>query len=348
MERGPGILEAMNATMPPLPLVLACAVALSLAPADDETKPRTHGLVGLRPIPADEAGTNHDHGGSWKGMPTFDEQKGRYPFVAKHVDVLFGWVPDGDFRTKRVFFEHYWGLSPERDDLDPRKNLLVRTIRSWEERGATVEHVLICREARLAVGRGWPKAELGPFEEDGRILSAKDVTDIRAMFRVAHEEGLTRHDDYRLIMLVEHPSFFATDPEAQEVVKLTEGVAYEAHQFNRHWPLESGWSKPKPVVNGAKWALEQGLEYVFYYGPVLWKPSEHYEPFIERKWLETYWAEGLPKRHPKMHYYLNTFPHHTGRGRPVGPESDPHSVLGLTKWLIGEVGGPRPKSPSSK
>jgi hypothetical protein len=38
-----------------------------------------------------------------------------------------------------------------------------------------------------------------------------------------------------------------------------------------------------------------------------------------------------------MHYYLNTFPHEDGRGRPVGPETDPHSVLGLTKWLIEEI-----------
>ena len=299
-----------------------------------------HGLVGLRPIPADEAGTKHNHGGSWEGMPTFDAQKGHYPFVAEHIDTLFGWVPDGDFETRRVFFEYYWGLSEQRDDLAPKKNGLIRAIRRWEERGATVGHILICREARLAVQRGWPDAELGPFEEDGRILSAKDVTAIRAMFREAHAEGLTLHEDYRLLMRVEDPSSFATDPEANRVIKLTEGVAYEAHQFNRHWPLETGWSKPGPVVEGAKWALAQGLEYVFYYGPILWTPSDRYEPFIEREWLETYWAAGLPKRHPGMHYFLNTFPHHTGRGRPVGPESDPHSVLGLTKWLIEEIKAP--------
>lgn len=38
-----------------------------------------------------------------------------------------------------------------------------------------------------------------------------------------------------------------------------------------------------------------------------------------------------------MHYYLNLFPHGDGRGRPVGPETDPHSILGLTKWLIEEI-----------
>jgi hypothetical protein len=25
-------------------------------------------------------------------------------------------VPDGDFKTRRVFFEYYWGLSEQRDD----------------------------------------------------------------------------------------------------------------------------------------------------------------------------------------------------------------------------------------
>ena len=298
---------------------------------------KTHGLVGLRPIPADEAGTNHNHGGSWKGVPTYDQQKGNYPFVAEHIDTLFGWVPDGDFATKRVFFEYYWGLSKTRDDLDPEKNQLIRTIRQWEQRGAEIAHILICREARLAVKRGWKDAELGPFQEDGRILSAKDIKAIRQLFALAHKQKLTKRADYNLIMLVEDPDFFSTNAEAQKVIQMTGGVAYEAHQFNRHWPLVTGWSNPEAVVAGAKWTLAQDLEYVFYYGPILWKQDKRYEPLIERQWIESYWAAGLPKHHAKMHYYLNLFPHHTGRNRPVGPESNRDSILGFTKWMIEEI-----------
>lgn len=324
-------------------LSIACILLWSAPYTPAQTgasQPQTelaHGLVGLRPIPADEAGTRHNHGGSWEGLPTFDKQKGNYPFVAEQIDILFGWVPGGDFKTKKVFFEHYWGLSKERDVPDPKNNALTKTIRMWEQAGATVEHILIAREARLAVNRGWPDAELGPFKEDGRILSAKDVAFIRALFQRAHQKGLTKHANYKLIQMVEEPSFFATSKEAQAVVLQMEGIAYEAHQFNRHWPLETGWSKPEKVVKGATWTLEQDKEYIFYYGPVLWKPSKHYTPFIERDWLRAYWKAGLPRHDPKMHYYLNTFPHHTGRGRPIGPESDPHSVLGLAKWLIEEI-----------
>ena len=299
-----------------------------------------YGLVGLRPIPADADGTRRSHGGSWEGMPTFDAQKGNYRFVAEHIDVLFGDVPNGDFQTKKIFFEHYWGLTSERDSLDPEKNLLIRTIRKWEQKGDDVLHILICREARLAVDRGYPQAKLGPFKEDGRILSAADVKNIRQLFQHAYRKKFVRHENYNLIMLVEDPEFFATNKEAQHVIRLCEGVAYEAHQFNRHWPLEDGWSNPDRVAKGAQWALEQGLEYIFYYGPVIWEHSEHYRSFIEREWLEIYWQRGLPKQHPKMHYYLNTFPHHTGRGRPVGPENDPHSILGFAKWLIQEVKDP--------
>jgi len=241
------------------------------------------------------------------------------------------------FRQVRFFLSTTWGLTPERDSLDPEKNLLIRTIRKWEQKGDDVLHILICREARLAVDRGYPQAKLGSFKEDGRILSAVDVKNIRQLFRDAYRKKFVRHENYNLIMLVEDPVFFATNKDAQHVIRLCEGVAYEAHQFNRHWPLEGGWSDPDRVAKGAQWTLEQGLEYILYYGPVIWEPSEHYRPFIEREWLETYWQRGLPKQHPKMHYYLNTFPHHTGRGRPVGPESDPHSILGLTKWLIQEV-----------
>lgn len=38
-----------------------------------------------------------------------------------------------------------------------------------------------------------------------------------------------------------------------------------------------------------------------------------------------------------MYYYLNAFPHDCGAGRPVGPESAPHSYLGFAKWLIQEL-----------
>ncbi|MDD2598138.1 MAG: hypothetical protein PHO37_02775 [Kiritimatiellae bacterium] len=311
--------------------LLSCGVAQAAAAEND----RTHGYVGLRPLPRYAADLKTNHGGSWAGMPTFDAQAGNYPFVAEHLDLVKDWL-DGDFKTKRMFFEYYWGLDKARDDLDPEKNLLVKVLRGWESKGGVVEHILICREARLAVARGHLDAELGPFKEDGRILSTKDVTDIRALFQSANQKGLLKHDNYKLIQMVEEPSFFAEDARAQEVIAMMEGIAYECHQFNRHWPLETGWSKPAKVIQGARWTLAQGKEYIFYYGPVIWKSPDYYE-FIERDWLEKYWQAGLPKHHPRMHYYLNTFPHDHGRGRPVGPESDPHSVLGLTKWLIQEI-----------
>lgn len=297
---------------------------------------RVSGYVGLRPLPRDESDLSTDHGGVWTGLPTFEEQEGNYPFVAEHIDVVKGWL-DGDFKTRRIFFEYYWGLDAVRDDPDPEKNHLIRQIRHWEGRGGEVVHILICREYRLAIHRGHGEAKPGPFEEDTRILSLEDVEGIREMFRKARAMGLIRHADYRLIQMVEHPVFFAEHPGAREVIGRMEGVAYEAHQFNRHWPLETGWSQPAKVVKGALWTLEQGKEYIFYYGPVIWEPDPEYHPFIERDWLMEYWKAGLPKHHPQVHYYLNTFPNGTGRGRPVGPESDPHSVLGFAKWVIEEV-----------
>jgi hypothetical protein len=92
------------------------------------------------------------------------------------------------------------------------------------------------------------------------------------------------------------------------------------------------------VVRGARWTLDQGLDYIFYYGPFRFRENEGYREFVEREWLHEFWQAGLPKRHPRMHYFLNAFPHE-GSKRPVGPESDPHSNLGLTKWLIEEVRG---------
>lgn len=297
-----------------------------------------HGLIGLRPLPRTAAMDHgHNHGGSWAGTPTFEEQKGQYPFVADHVDVVKGWL-DGDFKTKRVFFEHYWGLNEARDVLDPERNLLIRTIRRWESKGAEVEHILICREYDLAIHRGHKQAKPGPFKEDTRIMYEQDIDNIRALFERANRMGLLKHPDYKLIQMVQEPSFFAVDKRVEPIIEKCDGVAYECHQFNRHWPLETGWGKPEKVIAGAKWTLAKNKEYIFYYGPIRWKGKVYYD-FVERDWLEKFWKWGLPKRHPKMHYYLNTFPHADGRGRPIGPETNPHSVLGLTRWIIGEVKG---------
>lgn len=296
---------------------------------------KPHGMIGLRPLPRDKRDHKANHGGSWAGTPTYAEQKGNYPFVAEHVDVVKGWL-QGDFKTQRMFFEYYWGLSEARDILDPQKNLLIKTIRKWESKGAEIEHILICREYRLAIQRGHKDAKPGPFREDTRILYEEDVDNIRQLFKDAHEKGLIRHDNYKLIQMVEHPDFFAVDERVHPIIEKMEGIAYECHQFNRHWPLKTGWSKPEKVVRGATWTIKQDKEYIFYYGPIIWKSKQYY-PFIERDWLKTYWKAGLPKHHPRMHYYLNLFPHGSGRGRPVGPETNPHSILGFTKWLIKEI-----------
>ena len=298
---------------------------------------QTHGLVGLRPLPRTEEDWKASHGGSWHGTPTYEAQKGKYPFVAEHIDVVSGWL-DGDFKTKRVFFEHYWGLAVELDNLDAKKNPLVKKIKNWEEKGGTVEHILICREYDLAIHRGYKDAKPGPFKEDTRILFESDVDNIRMMFKQAHEQGILKRDNYSLIQMVQHPDFFATDKRFQPIMDKVEGIAYESHQFNRHWPRETGWGKPEKIIQGAKWTLDQGKEYIFYYGPIIWKgDKEKYYDFVERDWLIKFWEEGLPKHHPKMHYYLNIFPHGSGRMRPCGPETDPHSKLGFTKWLIEEI-----------
>jgi hypothetical protein len=314
--------------------LLLNSVVVSAVAAEES---QTHGLVGLRPLPRTEEDWKASHGGSWHGTPTYEAQKGKYPFVAEHVDVVSGWL-DGDFRTKRVFFEHYWGLAAELDDLDPKKNPLVKKIKNWEEKGGTVEHILICREYDLAITRGYKDAKPGPFKEDTRILFESDVDNIRTMFKEAHEQGILKRDNYSLIQMVQHPNFFAIDKRFQPVLNKMEGVAYEAHQFNRHWPRETGWGKPEKIIQGAKWTLNQGKEYIFYYGPIIWKDDkEKYYDFVERDWLIKFWREGLPKLHPKMHYYLNIFPNESGRMRPCGPETDPHSNLGFTKWLIEEI-----------
>ncbi|MEM1207815.1 MAG: hypothetical protein AAGI54_00980 [Planctomycetota bacterium] len=305
------------------------------APESDAAAERpAHGMVGLRPLARNEQDYNANHGGSWMGVPTYAEQQGNYPFVAEHVDVVKGWLA-GDFKTKRMFMEHYWGLGGNRDSDVPAENLLIQSIAKWEKHGGEVVHILLCREYDLAINRGHHDAKPGPFNEDTRILYEEDIDEIRRLFKQAHTEGILKHDNYGIIMMVQEPTFYM-DPRVRPIIEKVEGICLEVHQFNRHWPLETGWVQPEKVIAGANYTLEMGKEFVFYYGPVEYN-SERYEPFLEREWLETYWEKGLPKHHPRMHYYLNIFPHRGARQRPVGPETDPHSNLGFTKWVIEEI-----------
>ena len=93
----------------------------------EKNSENNYGMVGLRPLPRTIEDNKSVHGGSWEGSPTYDKQKGNYPFVADNIDIIKGWL-EGDFKTKLMFFEHYWGLSEERDDLDPEKNELISEI----------------------------------------------------------------------------------------------------------------------------------------------------------------------------------------------------------------------------
>jgi hypothetical protein len=317
--------------------------------AVDATEPhRSHGLVGLRLLPHDAVQAK----AKWlAGLGNYADMVGQYDFVAENLDVI--WGPRGCFKTDQSFFE--WYLEDDGGNEvnpDPKTSRLVDYIRRAEQAGMdialnttgapsptnsvktspqSVEYILICRETGLT-RRGKP----GPFKQDYRILYPEDVVALRKLFRDAHADGLLKHDNYKLIQMVENPSFFAEDPDTQKVIQSMDGVVYEAHQFNRHWPLETGWSRPEPVVRGAKWTLEQGKEYIFYFGPFLFEGAKGYRKFVERDWLHKYWSAGLPKRNPKLHYFLNAFPY-AGCKRPVGPESDPHSNLGMTKWLIEEL-----------
>ena len=122
--------------------------------------------------------------------------------------------------------------------------------------------------------------------------------------------------------MVVHPAVFLDDLEARAIISTMDGICIESHQFNRYWPLGNEISNPEEIARGAKWVLEQGLDYIFYYGPYQYKGCETYTDFLERDWLKAFWARGLPKHHENMYYYLNAFPHGCGSQRPVGPESD--------------------------
>jgi hypothetical protein len=294
-------------------------------------------------MPLDKADelTGGGHVANWlPGIGNYDDDLDRYGFVARNLDVIY--QASEMFWTNRIFFEWYIDLFDEDVwvNTNPQTNTLVLRIQEEEGRGKKVEHIIIARE-------GWLYEQYdgldGPIAEDPRILYTRDVQELRTVFSQAHQLGLLKYPDYKLIQMVVDPDAFVDIPAARDIIALMDGVAYEAHQFGDNWPLGVHKSDPVKLARGANWTLDQGLEYVFYYGPIrssscLQYGEEHYpEPDVERTWMQAFWAAGLPIQHDKMTYYLNLFPFWCGADRPVGPESDPNSMLGYTKWLIEQV-----------
>ena len=291
--------------------------------------------VGIRPYPRDSVHemTGGDRVAHWEpGIGNYDKMLNADDYTALHMDVVKGY--NGVFRTRERFFEHYIHQQGEWVDTNPNTSKLVNIIRNHEQQGNNVKHIIICRE-------GWlydkENGDTGPIAGDPRILYQRDVDDTRKVLKDAHDIGLLKHDYYKLIQMVVHPAVFLDDPEARKIISTMDGICIESHQFNRYWPLGNEISNPEEIARGAKWVLEQGKDYIFYYGPYQYKDCDTYTDFLERDWLIAFWDKGLPKHHENMYYYLNAFPHGCGNTRPVGPESDPYSYLGFARWLIKEL-----------
>lgn len=291
-----------------------------------------YGYVGIRPLPRTQKEAESDWVPGISTIGTYDEQLKPNSFAAKYTDVVYEY--QGNFHTKKCFFEHYLPFDRDWIDTNPNTNPLIQEIKNCETNGWDVEHILICREAYL-VGRG----KQGPYKEDPRILYPRDVKDYRKVLKEAYKKKIIKKKHYKLIQLISSTTAFMDIPEAAKTIQDMDGVCYECHQFGEHWPFEKGVSRADEIARAAKWTLKKGLEYIFYYGPFVYKEYESYYPFVERDWLYKYWAAGVPKQHPRMHYYLNCFPHAHGASRKVGPESDDNSYLGMLAWLIKEIKG---------
>lgn len=275
----------------------------------------------------------------WYGKEMREAGSEAYPVCYAQVDMGYDGQEVGLFKTKTIFPEYYVGWEEGEMDTNPATNPLVQYIRRSEEQGTICFGVKISRETLV----GKPA---GPVAADERILFSSDVSAIRTVFKAAKTEGILERDDYMLFQMVYEPDVFSDDPVARSIVKMMDGVCLEVHHFNVYWPIvgsKSDRSNPKDVVRGALWVLDQEnihgqpLEYVLYYGPFKGRDCKDYEGDPFRDWLVQYWAEGLPKSHPRITYDLNAFKHDCGSTIAGVPETDDHTILGYCRWLIEQV-----------
>ncbi|WP_347840180.1 hypothetical protein [uncultured Draconibacterium sp.] len=258
-----------------------------------------------------------------------------YQFCYDNVHFAYDRGGRNSFKTRVTFPEYYICWEEGEMDTNPATNPLVQMLKA-EEREGEIYGVNIAREAMV----GCPE---GPIPVDRRILFESDMVAIRKVINEAHEKGILKRNDYKIIQMLEESNVFCNNERAKEIVRMMDGVCLEVHHFNVHWPLDEGKIKRSEVVEGALWTLDQvnihgdSLEYVFYYGPFIGKDCAEYTPNIFKAWLQKFWQAGLPKYNDRMIYHLNAFKHACGSSRPVAPESDPYSVMGCTKWLIEEL-----------
>lgn len=258
-----------------------------------------------------------------------------YRFCREYIHFCYGQQERKFFKSRLNLPEYYIYWQEGEMDTNPKTHPLIKLIQNDEANGE-LYGVNIARE----VMAGHPT---GPISIDQRILYESDVIAIRKLLKEAHQLGLIKRDNYKLIQMCHEPDAFLQITRAADIIKMMDGVCFEVHHFGNLWPLEEGKASPKRVVPGANWVLSNNnihgepLEYVFYYGPFIGRDCPEFTPNIFKAWLQKYWEAGLPKHNSRMIYHLNAFKHACGSSRPVGPESDPYSVLGCTKWLIKQL-----------
>jgi len=114
-------------------------------------------------------------------LQQYQNNPGTYPVTQEKLSAIaFGGAPDDCVRPNgtRIFNTTFGALTSgtgENDDGTYSGNEVVRELRKYEDVGLMVDNVLIYREDWLYRNTGG-----GPFKEDPRILSNKDLTNVRS------------------------------------------------------------------------------------------------------------------------------------------------------------------------
>ena len=126
------------------------------------------------------------------------------------------------------------------------------------------------------------------------------------MFKKAHEQKLLKYANYIVLQMVQEPSFLATDRRFKPIMDRCEGIGYECHQLNHHWPLQTSWGKPEK--NQQRCKVDAG-HYSRFYGQNVGMP-----PSVYRKRLESRLpSEGPPRQ--KNRHLRRSNPYRAPRGK---------------------------------
>jgi len=264
-------------------------------------------------------------------LQQYSNNPGSYPVTQEKLScIAFGGAPDDCVRSNgtRIFDTTVGAMTVgtgENSDGTYTGNEVVKEMKKYEDVGLTVDNILIYREDWLYRDTGG-----GPFKEDPRILSDKDLTNVR---NAIAKSNLKSKNTVKIIQLLRGRGSWdkiKNDPEILAHLLKFEGVGLEFHVGD--YSKDEGKERLDHMALITKWAQDNNrIAYIFTGGT----PKTYELPARARATYKALWDRmddlGVDKKSDHLIYFRQG-----ARPGAHAPENE-NTLSAQIKELIGKV-----------